>query len=129
MWPGAADDNVDYQTLPDFYDSEADEQVSNLTRHPTRALASLAMTREYSTTDGSVSLRVAVGCVGPCVVFARCKTLTVAMSEQDEEWVRKQRKGRSTDAILSCPACMETVSIECQRCARRTFTVATVAEP
>jgi hypothetical protein len=37
------------------------------------------------------------------------------MLEQDEEWVLKQRKGRETDAILSCPCCLETLCLECQR--------------
>mmetsp|Transcript_1795 Transcript_1795/g.3088 ORF Transcript_1795/g.3088 Transcript_1795/m.3088 type:complete len:200 (-) Transcript_1795:223-822(-) len=35
--------------------------------------------------------------------------------EEDEEWVMKQRKGRETDAILSCPCCLETLCLECQR--------------
>mmetsp|Transcript_3711 Transcript_3711/g.6946 ORF Transcript_3711/g.6946 Transcript_3711/m.6946 type:complete len:183 (+) Transcript_3711:98-646(+) len=35
--------------------------------------------------------------------------------DMDDEWVQKQRQGRPTDAILSCPACLETVCLECQR--------------
>ncbi len=29
-------------------------------------------------------------------------------------WAHRQRKGRSTDAILSCPCCFTTVCIDCQ---------------
>lgn len=54
----AADDNVDYQTLPDFYDSEADEEVSHSSPQCSRLLCD-----EQSTAKGevaSISLRVAV---------------------------------------------------------------------
>lgn len=33
----------------------------------------------------------------------------------DEKWAHKQRKGRSSDAILSCPACFTTLCLDCQR--------------
>ena len=34
---------------------------------------------------------------------------------RDEEWVDEQRKGRKTDAILSCPGCFTTCCIDCQQ--------------
>jgi len=35
--------------------------------------------------------------------------------DEDEEWAMKQRAGRETDAILSCPCCLETLTLESQR--------------
>ena len=35
--------------------------------------------------------------------------------DKDQEWVQKQRQGRRSDAILSCPGCLTTVCIDCQR--------------
>lgn len=35
--------------------------------------------------------------------------------DKDEQWVQQQRQGRQSDAILSCPGCMTTVCIDCQR--------------
>ena len=35
--------------------------------------------------------------------------------EQDQAWVTTQRQGRRSDAILSCPGCLTTVCIDCQR--------------
>ena len=35
--------------------------------------------------------------------------------EQDQAWVSKQRQGRRSDAILSCPGCLTTVCVDCQR--------------
>lgn len=35
--------------------------------------------------------------------------------EQDQAWISKQRQGRRSDAILSCPGCLATVCIDCQR--------------
>lgn len=37
------------------------------------------------------------------------------IDDKDELWVHKQRKGRSTDALLSCPACFTTLCLDCQR--------------
>lgn len=34
---------------------------------------------------------------------------------KDELWVQKKRKGRASDAVLSCPACFTTLCLECQR--------------
>ncbi|PRQ37084.1 putative E2F-associated phosphoprotein [Rosa chinensis] len=34
---------------------------------------------------------------------------------KDESWVQKKRKGRASDAVLSCPACFTTLCLECQR--------------
>jgi len=36
------------------------------------------------------------------------------LDEEDMQWVDKQRGGRVSDAILSCPCCMEIVTIDCQ---------------
>lgn len=33
---------------------------------------------------------------------------------QDDKWAERQRRGRPTDAILSCPSCFTAVCIECQ---------------
>ncbi|KAL3137158.1 hypothetical protein ABBQ32_006726 [Trebouxia sp. C0010 RCD-2024] len=35
--------------------------------------------------------------------------------EQDQKWVEQQRQGRRSDAILSCPGCLTTVCVDCQR--------------
>lgn len=35
--------------------------------------------------------------------------------DQDQAWVTTQRQGRRSDAILSCPGCLTTVCIDCQR--------------
>ncbi|KAJ0095048.1 hypothetical protein Patl1_16391 [Pistacia atlantica] len=35
--------------------------------------------------------------------------------DKDELWVQKQRKGRDSDAVLSCPACFTTLCLQCQR--------------
>lgn len=37
------------------------------------------------------------------------------LDDKDELWVHKQRKGQYSDAVLSCPACFTTLSLECQR--------------
>ncbi|XP_010918405.2 uncharacterized protein [Elaeis guineensis] len=37
------------------------------------------------------------------------------LDDKDELWVHKQRKGRSSDAVLSCPACFTTLCLDCQR--------------
>ena len=37
------------------------------------------------------------------------------LDDQDEVWARKQRQGRKSDAILSCPNCMTTVCLDCQQ--------------
>ncbi|KAF8099042.1 hypothetical protein N665_0254s0042 [Sinapis alba] len=34
---------------------------------------------------------------------------------KDELWMSKKRHGRTSDAVLSCPACFTTVCFECQR--------------
>ncbi len=39
--------------------------------------------------------------------------------DKDLEWVHKQRKGRKTDAILSCPCCFTTLCIDCQQHAQQ----------
>ena len=127
---GAADDNVDYQTLPDFYDSEADDEVSH-------SCPRLPRDGTEGGHGGAAAFRCQLAQLAEwgCKLYARggkpsLKLRRASCAEQDEEWVRKQREGRSTDAILSCPACMETVSIECQRCVRRRLSqFATAAEP
>ncbi len=35
--------------------------------------------------------------------------------DKDQAWAEKQRQGRHSDAILSCPGCLTTVCIDCQR--------------
>ncbi|XP_031275555.1 uncharacterized protein LOC116134048 isoform X2 [Pistacia vera] len=35
--------------------------------------------------------------------------------DKDELWVQKQRTGRDSDAVLSCPACFTTLCLQCQR--------------
>ncbi|KAL7090702.1 hypothetical protein ACP275_12G057700 [Erythranthe tilingii] len=37
------------------------------------------------------------------------------IDERNEKWVKKQRRGFSSDAVLSCPACFTTLSFDCQR--------------
>jgi len=39
--------------------------------------------------------------------------------DEDEKWVRATRGGRQSDAILSCPCCLEIVTIDCQKHAAR----------
>ncbi|KAI4373138.1 hypothetical protein MLD38_011297 [Melastoma candidum] len=34
---------------------------------------------------------------------------------KDERWIDKKRRGRTTDAVLSCPGCFTTLCLECQR--------------
>ena len=34
--------------------------------------------------------------------------------DRDAQWVGKMRKGRSSDAILSCPCCFVTLCVDCQ---------------
>lgn len=37
------------------------------------------------------------------------------LDDKDEVWVQKKRDGRTSDAILNCPACFTTLCLECQR--------------
>ncbi|KAH7366174.1 hypothetical protein KP509_18G066300 [Ceratopteris richardii] len=37
------------------------------------------------------------------------------MDDRDQAWVERKRKGRKSDALLSCPACFTTLCIDCQR--------------
>ncbi|KAI4328591.1 hypothetical protein L6164_020931 [Bauhinia variegata] len=37
------------------------------------------------------------------------------LDDKDELWVHKKRRGRDSDAVLSCPACFTTLCLECQR--------------
>ncbi|CAM6106473.1 unnamed protein product [Calypogeia fissa] len=37
------------------------------------------------------------------------------LDDKDEAWATKQRQGRKSDAVLSCPACFTTLCIDCQR--------------
>ncbi|KAJ4710476.1 E2F-associated phosphoprotein-like [Melia azedarach] len=37
------------------------------------------------------------------------------LDNKDELWIQKRRKGCSSDAVLSCPACFTTLCLECQR--------------
>ncbi|OMO62418.1 E2F-associated phosphoprotein [Corchorus olitorius] len=37
------------------------------------------------------------------------------LDDKDEVWVQNKRKGRISDAVLSCPACFTTLCLECQR--------------
>ena len=37
------------------------------------------------------------------------------MDERDHAWVERKRKGRKSDALLSCPACFTTLCLDCQR--------------
>ncbi|KAF3775416.1 E2F-associated phosphoprotein [Nymphaea thermarum] len=38
-----------------------------------------------------------------------------SLDDKDELWVQKKRSGRTSDAILSCPACFTTLCLDCQR--------------
>lgn len=35
--------------------------------------------------------------------------------DHNEDWALQQRQGRKSDAVLSCPACLTTLCIDCQR--------------
>jgi hypothetical protein len=37
------------------------------------------------------------------------------IDDKDAAWVTKQRQGRKSDAILSCPCCLTTLCIDCQQ--------------
>ena len=37
------------------------------------------------------------------------------LDERDEAWMQRQRGGRKSDAILSCPSCFTTVCLDCQQ--------------
>ncbi|EPS57395.1 hypothetical protein M569_17422, partial [Genlisea aurea] len=37
------------------------------------------------------------------------------LDSKDELWAEKQRRGRVSDAVLSCPACFTTLCLDCQR--------------
>ncbi|KAF7827467.1 E2F-associated phosphoprotein [Senna tora] len=37
------------------------------------------------------------------------------LDDKDELWVHEKRRGRDSDAVLSCPACFTTLCLECQR--------------
>lgn len=37
------------------------------------------------------------------------------LDDKDAAWVRRQRGGRRSDAILSCPGCLTTVCLDCQQ--------------
>ncbi|XP_070043952.1 uncharacterized protein [Nicotiana tomentosiformis] len=37
------------------------------------------------------------------------------LDDKDELWVQKKRGGRTSDAILNCPACFTTLCLDCQR--------------
>eukprot|EP00250_Pteridium_aquilinum_P032858 c4814_g1_i1 orf=80-571(+) len=37
------------------------------------------------------------------------------IDERDQAWAERKRKGRKSDALLSCPACFTTLCIDCQR--------------
>ncbi|KAG8374874.1 hypothetical protein BUALT_Bualt10G0040900 [Buddleja alternifolia] len=37
------------------------------------------------------------------------------LDENDELWAQKQRRGHTSDAVLSCPACFTTLCLDCQR--------------
>ena len=39
-----------------------------------------------------------------------------ALDDRDDQWMAKCRRGRKSDALLSCPACLSTVCVDCQRC-------------
>ncbi|GFR39703.1 hypothetical protein Agub_g182, partial [Astrephomene gubernaculifera] len=38
-----------------------------------------------------------------------------AADDADEAWANRQRGGRVSDAVLSCPGCFTTLCIDCQR--------------
>lgn len=37
------------------------------------------------------------------------------LDEKEELWAQKQRRGRASDAVLTCPACFTTLCLDCQR--------------
>ncbi|PON91224.1 E2F-associated phosphoprotein [Trema orientale] len=37
------------------------------------------------------------------------------LDDKNELWAHNKRKGRTSDAVLSCPACFTTLSLDCQR--------------
>ncbi len=37
------------------------------------------------------------------------------LDTKDEAWVNRQRGGRRSDAILSCPGCLTTICVDCQQ--------------
>ncbi|XP_042435488.1 E2F-associated phosphoprotein-like [Zingiber officinale] len=37
------------------------------------------------------------------------------LDDKDEQWVHNKRKGQTSDAVLSCPACFTTLCLDCQR--------------
>ncbi|KAI5074623.1 hypothetical protein GOP47_0010584 [Adiantum capillus-veneris] len=37
------------------------------------------------------------------------------MDDRDQAWAERKRKGRKSDALLSCPACFTTLCMDCQR--------------
>ncbi|XP_021896850.1 E2F-associated phosphoprotein isoform X2 [Carica papaya] len=37
------------------------------------------------------------------------------LDDKDESWMHKRRGGRTSDAVLSCPACFTSLCFECQR--------------
>lgn len=37
------------------------------------------------------------------------------LDDADGRWADRQREGRRSDALLSCPCCLETLCIDCQR--------------
>lgn len=41
------------------------------------------------------------------------------LDDKDAAWVRRQRGGRESDAILSCPGCLTTVCLDCQQHANK----------
>ncbi len=41
------------------------------------------------------------------------------LDDKDAAWVRRQRGGRGSDAILSCPGCLTTVCLDCQQHANK----------
>mmetsp|Transcript_11361 Transcript_11361/g.15466 ORF Transcript_11361/g.15466 Transcript_11361/m.15466 type:complete len:173 (-) Transcript_11361:213-731(-) len=40
--------------------------------------------------------------------------------DQDEKWIQHRREGRNSDALLSCPCCFCTLTLDCQRHAQYT---------
>mmetsp|Transcript_25664 Transcript_25664/g.41022 ORF Transcript_25664/g.41022 Transcript_25664/m.41022 type:complete len:157 (-) Transcript_25664:563-1033(-) len=41
-----------------------------------------------------------------------------AADDADQAWANSARGGRQSDAVLSCPCCLEIVTIDCQKHAR-----------
>lgn len=37
------------------------------------------------------------------------------LDEKEELWAQTQRGGRTSDAVLTCPACFTTLCLDCQR--------------